>query len=109
MSDLYARIYATVRTIPYGEIASYSQVARAVGLPRGARIVGWALGVLPPQEAETTPWWRVVNAQRVLSMVNPRVSAEEQARRLRSEGHEVTQQPGVFLVAGDAWWQPPVS
>jgi len=33
-------VYRTVATIPYGETASYGQVARMAGVPRAARFVG---------------------------------------------------------------------
>jgi len=33
-------VYRTVANIPYGETASYGQVARLAGLPRAARFVG---------------------------------------------------------------------
>ncbi|BBO72023.1 methylated-DNA--protein-cysteine methyltransferase [Desulfosarcina alkanivorans] len=33
-------VYRTVATIPYGETASYGQVARMAGFPRAARFVG---------------------------------------------------------------------
>ena len=33
-------VYLTVANIPYGETASYGQVARLAGLPRAARFVG---------------------------------------------------------------------
>lgn len=33
-------VYRTVATIPYGQTASYGQIARMAGLPRAARFVG---------------------------------------------------------------------
>ncbi|NOT09324.1 MAG: methylated-DNA--[protein]-cysteine S-methyltransferase [Gemmatimonadales bacterium] len=56
----YARIYAVVRKIPRGKVASYGQVARAAGLPGRARQVGYAMHALPNGTA--VPWHRVVNA-----------------------------------------------
>ena len=56
----YDRIYEVVRRIPRGRVASYGQVARLAGMPRHARLVGYALHNLP---AETRlPWHRVVAA-----------------------------------------------
>ena len=34
-----ARIYATIRDIPRGSVASYGQIAEIAGIPRGARQV----------------------------------------------------------------------
>jgi methylated-DNA-protein-cysteine methyltransferase-like protein len=41
-------------------VATNGQVAALAGLPRQARLVGYALNVLPPESA--VPWHRVVNA-----------------------------------------------
>jgi O-6-methylguanine DNA methyltransferase len=41
------RVWAELRTIPYGETRSYQEVARAVGHPRAVRAVGAANGANP--------------------------------------------------------------
>jgi len=55
----YARIYAVVRRIPRGRVATYGQVAELAGLPGHARQVGYAMHALPT--STTVPWHRVVN------------------------------------------------
>ena len=57
----YARIYAVVRRIPKGRVATYGQVAELAGLPRAARQVGYAMAALRP--GERIPWQRVINAR----------------------------------------------
>jgi len=47
LSDFGRRVLETVWRIPYGGIRTYGEVARAVGVPRGARAVGMALGRNP--------------------------------------------------------------
>ena len=42
-SDAFDRIYAVVAQVPPGRVTTYGHVARAVGLGRAARTVGWAL------------------------------------------------------------------
>lgn len=106
---LFEQIYAMVAKIPHGEIASYSQVAAAVGMPRGARIVGWALGALPAGQFNTLPWWRVVNKQRQLTITNPHVGPEEQRARLENEGRQLEWKAELWQVTGQDWWQPPVA
>ena len=64
-SDAYPRIYAVVRRIPRGRVATYGQVAEAAGLPGRARQVGYALHALPRGTA--VPWHRVINAAGRLS------------------------------------------
>ena len=65
-SSTYQAIYATVRRIPKGRVASYGQVAAVAGLASAARQVGYALHALPT--GSTVPWHRVVNAQGAISL-----------------------------------------
>jgi methylated-DNA-protein-cysteine methyltransferase related protein len=84
-SGAYDRIYAWVRRIPRGRVATYGQVARLAGLSGQARRVGYALHSLSGRKA--VPWHRVLNARGELSLarVDPG-SALEQRLRLESEG-----------------------
>jgi len=66
-SDPYQRIYAIVRRIPRGRIATYGQIAELAGLGGHARQVGYALHALTAGDA--LPWYRVLNAQ---GRVSPR-------------------------------------
>lgn len=59
------RVYAVVGRIPYGRVTTYGLIARALGAPRGARMVGWALRHVDP--ADDLPCHRVVNRIGVLS------------------------------------------
>jgi len=43
MSSTFSRIYEVVRQIPVGRVATYGQIARLAGMPRCARIVGYAM------------------------------------------------------------------
>ena len=61
----YQRIYAVVRRIPRGRVATYGQVAALAGIAGHARQVGYALHALP--ESTTVPWHRVVNASGEIS------------------------------------------
>jgi methylated-DNA-protein-cysteine methyltransferase-like protein len=62
-SNLYARVYALLATVPAGHVVSYGELARGLGMPRGARVVGWAMRTCP----EGLPWHRVVNARGEIS------------------------------------------
>jgi O-6-methylguanine DNA methyltransferase len=53
-------VYAAVRAIPYGETATYGEVARAAWSPGGARAVGGSLSRCPLFPA--VPCQRVVLA-----------------------------------------------
>ena len=39
----YEKIYAVVKRIPKGRVATYGQIAAIAGIPRHARQVGYAL------------------------------------------------------------------
>ncbi len=80
--SLFQRVYALVRRVPRGRVVTYGEVARALGMPRGARTVGWAMHAC--QDANV-PWHRVVNAQ---GKISPRPTAcfQEQHVRLKEEG-----------------------
>jgi methylated-DNA-protein-cysteine methyltransferase-like protein len=83
-AGFHERVRAVVREIPSGQVATYGDVAAALGSPRVARHVGWALAALP---ADTeVPWHRVINAQGAISSKGDVVRAEEQRRRLEGEG-----------------------
>ena len=60
---VFEEIYAAVREIPFGRVASYGQIARMVGNPRLARVVGYALHAAPPD----VPCHRVVTREGGLS------------------------------------------
>jgi len=79
--NLFSRIYALTRKIPRGRVATYGQIARALGMPRGARTVGWAMHDCP----DDVPWHRVVNAQGKIS-ARPTLGFHTQSARLKAEG-----------------------
>ncbi len=63
----YDRIYEIVRQIPYGQVATYGQVAELSNLAGKARVVGYALYRIDMQTSDI-PWQRVVNAKGEVSL-----------------------------------------
>ncbi len=55
----HARVFAIVARIPRGRVTTYGAIARALGEPRAARMVGWALHANHPQSG--LPCHRVIN------------------------------------------------
>ncbi|MBI3963826.1 MAG: MGMT family protein [Candidatus Kerfeldbacteria bacterium] len=116
MADRYERIYAQVRRIPRGRVATYGQIAALSGSRlsamsrhrvldiemssrpngRGAQLVGWALHALP--SANDVPWHRVVNREGRLTIQHEHVSAQTQAAILRTEGVRVRKDADGFVV-----------
>ncbi len=83
----YTRIYAVVRRVPKGRVATYGQVAALAGIPGAARLVGYALHAL--RSGTVVPWHRVVNAQGRLSLGRTVAGGDlAQRRRLEAEGVE---------------------
>lgn len=99
----YQLIYATVRQIPKGRVATYGQVAEFAGLPRQARQVGYALNALPARS--TVPWHRVVNAQGKISLRSD-AGGHDVTQRLRLEREGVRFNPNGAIDLGKFRWQP---
>jgi methylated-DNA-protein-cysteine methyltransferase-like protein len=100
--DSYRRIYGVVVRIPRGRVATYGQVAVLAGLPRQARLVGYALNVLSP--GTRVPWHRVVNAKGQVSLRSSGLDHESLQTQL-------LEREGVKFVAGAISlrrfrWQP---
>jgi methylated-DNA-protein-cysteine methyltransferase-like protein len=86
-----ARVWALVRQIPPGKVATYGQIAGLIPPPPGvdagdylawgARWVGGAMARCP----ENVPWQRVVNAQGKISL-RPGQGQQVQRDLLEAEG-----------------------
>lgn len=83
-AEAYPRIFAVVKRIPRGRVASYAQVAHAAGLPGRARMVGRALA--DAGAGPKLPWHRVINAQGRIALPKSSASYVEQKSRLVAEG-----------------------
>lgn len=101
-AGVYARIYAVVRRIPRGRVASYGQVARLAKLPGRARQVGYAMYALP--RGSSVPWQRVVNAQGKVS--RRRVPGAELTQRMLLEAEGVRFGPGGRISLARYGWRP---
>ena len=81
------RIYEAVKKIPYGHVATYSQVAEIAGDKKMARAVGNALHKNP--DPNNIPCYRVVNAKGELAGEFAFGGAGAQAKLLEGEGVKV--------------------
>jgi len=79
----YERIYAVIRRIPRGRVATYGEIARLAGIPRHARQVGYALAALTRDDV---PWHRVINAKGEVSARAAPGADAVQRRLLEREG-----------------------
>ncbi|MCR5215263.1 MAG: methylated-DNA--[protein]-cysteine S-methyltransferase [Eubacterium sp.] len=83
------RIYEAVKQIPYGKVATYSQIARLAGNSRMSRAVGNALHKNP--DPDNIPCFRVVDAKGCLAGGFAFGGAEVQAKLLEAEGVKVNE------------------
>ena len=83
----YDLIWAVIRKIPRGRVATYGQIAELAGLEGHARQVGYALHNLP--ERSNVPWHRVINAKGEISPRSAGDSHELQLMLLEAEGVEI--------------------
>ncbi len=75
----FAKIRATIMKIPRSHVSTYGAVARAAGIPRGARLVVRTLG-----QSHGLPWHRVVAAGGRIAI--PGEGGLDQRFRLEMEG-----------------------
>lgn len=89
--EAYEKIYAVIRRIPPGRVATYGQIAALAGLPGRARLVGASLRDLP--EGAPVPWQRVINAQGTVSTRPGGLGVAEGYQRhlLEEEGVELNE------------------
>ncbi len=83
--SFFEQVYQVVRGIPRGRVLTYGQVARLLGVPRGARAVGWALRGLDPKRERRVPWHRVVGSGGSIAL-RAGSGPREQRQRLLAEG-----------------------
>ena len=108
VAKLYRSIYAVVRRIPTGHIATYGQVAELAGIPGGARVAGAALKTSKP--SDRLPWQRVIGKagrNRGRIAIHDPVGAAVQRQLLDDEGVTITE---TGLIALDRYgWLPGAS
>ena len=59
VATLMARLFALVQACPIGRVTTYSWLGKALGYPRGARMIGWMMNESP----DGVPAQRVLNSK----------------------------------------------
>lgn len=80
----FEKVYEAVKLIPCGSVATYGQIAAAIGNRRLSRVVGYALHVNP--EPGVIPCHRVVKRDGEVSSAFAFGGANRQVELLREEG-----------------------
>lgn len=85
--SFYDRVYEVVKKIPEGKVATYGQIAAALGSPKASRAVGYALHFNP--SPGIIPCHRVVNRYGRLAPAFAFGGIDVQKSLLGAEGVEV--------------------
>lgn len=81
-SNLMARTFALVRACPEGRVTTYGWIGRALGYPRGARMIGWFMN----EASADVPAQRVINSKGELSGIWAFGPPERMRQLLEDEG-----------------------
>lgn len=82
--NTFDQVYSIVTQIPYGQVATYGQIAKLAGNKNLSRVVGYALHANP--DPDTIPCYRVVNRFGQVSSAFAFGGENQQIRLLENEG-----------------------
>ncbi|MEN8846260.1 MAG: MGMT family protein [Candidatus Arcticimaribacter sp.] len=85
--NFFEKVYQVVRQIPEGRVSSYGAIARSIGSPQSARMVGWAMNA--SHNIEDVPAHRVVNRLGLLTGKHHFDGTNLMQQLLENEGVEV--------------------
>lgn len=83
----FEKVYDVVREIPFGRVCSYGLIARYLGSPQSARMVGWAMNA--SHIKEDVPAHRVVNRIGLLTGKQHFEGSNLMQQLLESEGIQI--------------------
>ncbi|MDT0643420.1 MGMT family protein [Zunongwangia sp. F363] len=86
-SGFFERVYQVVEKIPPGRVTSYGAIAKFLGSPQSARMVGWAMNA--SKGMDNIPAHRVVNRKGLLTGKNHFSGTNAMQLLLEEEGVEV--------------------
>jgi|TARA_B110000503_G_C7158297_1_gene418393 methylated-DNA-protein-cysteine methyltransferase related protein len=85
--NFFEKVYDVVREIPFGRVCSYGLIARYLGSPQSARMVGWAMNA--SHIKEDVPAHRVVNRIGLLTGKQHFEGSNLMQQLLESEGIQI--------------------
>jgi len=100
--NFFEKVYHVVRKIPYGRVTSYGEIAKFLGAPRSARMVGWAMNAA--HSDDTVPAHRVVNKQGLLTGKHHFDGTNLMQQLLESEGVQIDNNKIINLSV--VFWNP---
>lgn len=103
--DFFQMVYQVVRLIPKSRVTSYGAIARYLGAPGAARIVGYAMNGAHSQKKKV-PAHRVVNSKGILTGKNHFKTPFEMQALLEKEGISIKRDTIVDFLK--YYWDPVV-
>lgn len=103
--NFFERVYEIARQIPEGRVTSYGAIAKALGVARSARMVGWAMNA--SHNMEDVPAHRVVNRKGLLTGKFHFDGTNLMQQLLESEGIEVENNQIVDFEK--LFWEPEIT
>lgn len=100
--DFFQKVYEVVKQIPYGKITTYGAIAKKIGAPKSARIVGYALNA--SHVSEEIPAHRVVNRKGLLTGKHHFQGTNLMQQLLENEG--VIIKENTVQNFNDHFWEP---
>lgn len=88
-NSVFDKIYEIVKQIPFGQVATYGQIASLVGNKKYARVVGYALHQNP--NPDEIPCFRVVNRFGQVSKAFAFGGENQQIGLLEQEGIQIVE------------------
>lgn len=95
LSEFSREIIKTIKKVPRGKVATYSQIARVVGNPQAIRRVVWILHAC--SQSHRLPWHRIVSAKGKISFPAGSRHFLKQRRLLLAEGVSVPETGEIDL------------
>ncbi len=101
-NGFFEKVYQITKKIPYGKVTSYGAIAKYLGTPRSARMVGWALNNSGLDES--IPAHRVVNRKGILTGKHHFDGTNLMQQLLENEGIKVDN--NQILNFENIFWDP---
>lgn len=102
--SFFERVYNITCQIPYGKVTSFGAIAKVLGSPKSARMVGWALNAV--HNRSDVPAHRVLNRKGLLTGKHHFQGTNLMQQLLESEGHIVVDNQVQDF--DENFWSPPM-
>ena len=103
--SFFEKVYVLVKQIPYGKVCTYGAIAKALGSPQSARMVGWAMNA--SHSHTDVPAHRVVNRKGLLTGKHHFEGTNLMQQLLESEGF-IIEETQIINFAENLW-EPPIN